>query len=306
MQPTFLCCIDTRRLEQMNNLINFFIKNGSWFIFAFYVIMSLALLFRSNPFQQSVYLTSANGTVATISKSVNGASNYFHLKEINEDLHHQNAAQKAEILALKEQLNNLELQYGVKPGSEVSGNGNYSFISAHVISNSVVNPSNYITIDRGSADGIEPYMGVMDMNGVVGIVDAVNTHSARIMSMLHPDTKITCELKGNGNFGLLVWDGKTTDHAILKDLPKVDDYHVGDTVVTSSSSLSFPQGFMVGVVESVSPTTKEDNFMTLIVKLSCKITKLSNVHIIKNNMKEELKQLESEDATSLKEEGGMK
>ena len=306
MQPTFLCCIDTRRLEQMNNLINFFIKNSSWFIFAFYVIMSLALLFRSNPFQQSVYLTSANGTVATISKSVNGASNYFHLKEINEDLHHQNAAQKAEILALKEQLNNLELQYGVKPGSEVSGNGNYSFISAHVISNSVVNPSNYITIDRGSADGIEPYMGVMDMNGVVGIVDAVNTHSARIMSMLHPDTKITCELKGNGNFGLLVWDGKTTDHAILKDLPKVDDYHVGDTVVTSSSSLSFPQGFMVGVVESVSPTTKEDNFMTLIVKLSCKITKLSNVHIIKNNMKEELKQLESEDATSLKEEGGMK
>ena len=290
----------------MNNLINFFIKNSSWFIFAFYVIMSLALLFRSNPFQQSVYLTSANGTVATIFKSVNGASNYFHLKEINEDLHHQNAVQKAEILALREQLNNLELQYGVKPGSEVSGNGNYSFISAHVISNSVVNPSNYITIDRGSADGIEPYMGVMDMNGVVGIVDAVNTHSARIMSMLHPDTKITCELKGNGNFGLLVWDGKTTDHAILKDLPKVDDYHVGDTVVTSSSSLSFPQGFMVGVVESVSPTTKEDNFMTLIVKLSCKITKLSNVHIIKNNMKEELKQLESEDATSLKEEGGMK
>ena len=266
----------------------------------------IGLLFQSNPFQQSVYLTSANGTVATISKGINGASNYFHLKEINEDLNLQNAAQKQEILALKEQLTKLELQYGEKPGSEVSGKGNYSFISAHVISNSVVNPSNYITIDKGSADGIEPYMGVMDMNGVVGIVDAVNTHSARIMSMLHPDTKITCTLKGNGNFGLLVWDGKTTDHAILKDLPKVDEYHVGDTVVTSSSSLSFPEGFMVGVVERISPTTKDDSFMTLIVKLSCKITKLSNVHVIKNNMKEELKQLESEDATTLKEEGGMK
>lgn len=290
----------------MNNLINFFIKNSSWFIFVFYVILSLGLLFQSNPFQQSVYLTSANGTVATISKGVNGASNYFNLKEINEDLHLQNAAQKQEILRLKEQLNSLELEYGAKPDANVSGSGNYTFISAHVISNSVVNPSNYITIDKGSAEGIEPYMGVMDMNGVVGIVDAVNTHSARIMSMLHPDTKITCELKGNGNFGLLVWDEKTTDHAILKDLPKVDDYHVGDTVVTSSSSLSFPQGFMVGVVESISPTTKEDNFMTLIVKLSCKITKLSNVHVIKNNMKEELKQLDSEDATSLKEEGGMK
>ncbi|MBR5030328.1 MAG: rod shape-determining protein MreC [Muribaculaceae bacterium] len=290
----------------MNNLINFFIKNSSWFFFAFYVILSLILLFRSNPFQQSVYLTSANGTVATISKTVNSTSDYFHLKEINEDLHLRNAEQKEEILRLQKQLNDLELKYGEKPGEAVSGNGDYSFISAHVISNSVANPSNYITIDRGSADGIEPYMGVMDMNGVVGIVDAVNTHSARIMSMLHPDTKITCELKGNGNFGLLVWDGKTTDHAILKDLPKVDEYHVGDTVVTSSSSLSFPPGFMVGVVERISPTTKSDNFMTLIVKLSCRITHLSNVHVIKNNMKEELKQLESTDATSLKEEGGFK
>lgn len=290
----------------MNNLLNFFIKNSSWFIFAFYVILSLALLFRYNPFQQSVYLTSANGTVATISKGVNGASDYFHLKEINEDLHLQNAAQKQEILALKSQLNELELKYGAKPGASVSGNGDYTFISAHVISNSVANPSNYITIDRGSADGIEPYMGVMDMNGVVGIVDAVNTHSSRIMSILHPDTKITCELKGNGNFGLLVWDGKSTDHAILKDLPKVEGYHVGDTVVTSSSSLSFPQGFMVGVVERISPTMKDDSFMTLIVKLSCKITHLSNVHIIKNNRQDELKQLDSADATTLKEEGGMK
>lgn len=144
------------------------------------------------------------------------------------------------------------------------------------------------------------------MNGVVGIVDAVNTHSARVMSMLHPDTKITCEIKGNGNFGLLVWDGKSTDHAILKDLPKVDNYSIGDTVVTSSSSLSFPQGFMVGVVERVSPTTKSDNFMTLIVKLSCHITRLSNVHVIKNNRKDELKQLESDDATTIKEEGGFK
>lgn len=290
----------------MNNLLNFFIKNSSWFFFAFYVILSLVLLFRSNPFQQSVYLTSANSTVATISKAVNGASDYFHLKEINEDLHMRNAEQKEEILALQKQLTEMELKYGEKPGKAVSGNGDYTFISAHVISNSVANPSNYITIDRGSADGIEPYMGVMDMNGVVGIVDAVNTHSARVMSMLHPDTKITCEIKGNGNFGLLVWDGKSTDHAILKDLPKVDNYSIGDTVVTSSSSLSFPQGFMVGVVERVSPTTKSDNFMTLIVKLSCHITRLSNVHVIKNNRKDELKQLESDDATTIKEEGGFK
>ena len=81
----------------MNNLINFFIRNSSWFIFAFYVILSLVLLFGSNPYQQSVYLTSANGTVSTISKGVNSASNYFNLKEINEDLHLQNASQNVDL-----------------------------------------------------------------------------------------------------------------------------------------------------------------------------------------------------------------
>ena len=288
----------------MNNLLNFFAKHSAWLVFTLYAVLSCVLLFRNNPYQQSVYLTSANSATSAVYGVLYTVSSYFHLKDINEELMKHNGELEMAVIALKEQLGAIALQ---TPDSTLDPSlSRFHFVQAHVISNSVVKPSNYITIDRGSADGIEPYMGVMDMNGVVGIVDAVNTHSARIMSMLHPDTKITCELKGNGNFGLLVWDGKTTDHAILKDLPKVDDYHVGDTVVTSSSSLSFPQGFMVGVVESVSPTTKEDNFMTLIVKLSCKITKLSNVHIIKNNMKEELKQLESEDATSLKEEGGMK
>ena len=58
------------------------------------------------------------------------------------------------------------------------------------------------------------------------------------------------------------------------------------------------------MVERVSPTVKSDNFMTLIIKLSCKITHLSNVHVIKNNMRDELKQLESTDDDEKK--GGAK
>ena len=88
----------------MDILLKFIIRNSAWFFFAFYVVVSLVLLFSNNPFQQSVYLTSANGTVATISKVVNGTSDYFHLKDINEDLHLRNADQKARILQLEKQL----------------------------------------------------------------------------------------------------------------------------------------------------------------------------------------------------------
>ena len=50
----------------MNNLLNFFVKHSSWFVFIIYVIASCVLLFRDNPYQQSVYLTSANALSATV------------------------------------------------------------------------------------------------------------------------------------------------------------------------------------------------------------------------------------------------
>ena len=45
----------------MKNLLDFFVKHSSWLVFTVYVVMSCVLLFRDNPYQQSVYLTSANG-----------------------------------------------------------------------------------------------------------------------------------------------------------------------------------------------------------------------------------------------------
>ena len=75
----------------MNNLLNFFIKHSAWFIFAIYVILSLVLLFKDNPFQQSVYLTSANRVSAAVYKAFNGVTSYFHLRDINESLQERNA-----------------------------------------------------------------------------------------------------------------------------------------------------------------------------------------------------------------------
>ena len=46
----------------------------------------------------------------------------------------------------------------------------YRIFKANVIKNSLNKADNYITLDRGSSDGIRPEMGVVDANGVVGIV----------------------------------------------------------------------------------------------------------------------------------------
>ena len=49
-------------------------------------------------------------------------------------------------------------------------------INARVISNSIDKLDNFITLDKGAADGVRPDMGVVCGTGVVGIVYLVSQH----------------------------------------------------------------------------------------------------------------------------------
>ena len=269
----------------MNNLLNFFVKHCAWFIFAIYVILSLVLLFKDNPFQQSVYLTSANRVSAAVYKAFNGVTSYFHLRGINESLQQRNAALEMELIELREQMNDLAL---LSPDSlHQSSLRQYNFVMAHVISNSIAQPNNYITIDRGHIDGISPEMGVIDQNGVVGIVNVVGPHAARIISLLNPHLRLSCKLKSNGFYGSLVWDGKSPQYAVLEELPKHVTFHKGDTVVTSGYSAVFPEGIIVGTVTGLA-RDMSDSFVSLRVKLTTNFSQLSNVRVITNSMKEQI------------------
>ena len=269
----------------MNNLLNFFVKHSAWFIFAVYVILSLVLLFKDNPFQQSVYLTSANRVSAAVYKAFNGVTSYFHLRGINESLQQRNAALEMELIELREQMNDLAL---LSPDSlHQSSLRQYNFVMAHVISNSIAQPNNYITIDRGHIDGISPEMGVIDQNGVVGIVNVVGPHAARIISLLNPHLRLSCKLKSNGFYGSLVWDGKSPQYAVLEELPKHVTFHKGDTVVTSGYSAVFPEGIIVGTVTGLA-RDMSDSFVSLRVKLTTNFSQLSNVRVITNSMKEQI------------------
>ena len=269
----------------MNNLLNFFIKHCAWFIFAVYVILSLVLLFKDNPFQQSVYLTSANRVSAAVYKAFNGVTSYFHLRDINESLQQRNAALEMELIELREQMNDLAL---LSPDSlRQSSLHQYNFVMAHVISNSIAQPNNYITINRGYLDGVSPEMGVIDQNGVVGIVNVVGPHAARVISLLNPHLRLSCKLKSSGFYGSLVWDGKSPQYAVLEELPKHITFHKGDTIVTSGYSAVFPEGIIVGTVTGLA-RDMSDSFVSLRVKLTTNFSQLSNVRVITNSMKEQI------------------
>ena len=270
----------------MNNLLNFFVKHSAWFIFAVYVILSLVLLFKDNPYQQSVYLTSANSVSAMVYKAFNGVTSYFHLRDINESLQERNAMLEMELIELRNQMSELEL---LSPDSlHQPALSQYTFVMAQAISNSIAQPNNYITINRGYMDGIQPEMGVIDQNGVVGIVNVVGPHAARVISLLNPHIRLSCKLRSSNFYGSLVWDGKSPQYAMLEELPKHVKYHPGDTIVTSGYSAVFPPGIIVGTIQGPAHGSASDSFVSLRIKLTTNFSQLSNVRVITNSMKEQI------------------
>ena len=74
-------------------------------------------------------------------------------------------------------------------------------------------------------------------------------------------------------------------------------FHVGDTIVTSGFSTTFPEGIPVGTVLS-RVKTSDDNFFTLKIKLASDFPQLGIVRVIKDNFKTELDSLQNFDAVN--------
>lgn len=274
----------------MNELLAFIVRNSKWFVFVLLATASYVLLFRGDPYRQHIFTTSAGAMASGVYKGANELTSYFNLHEINEDLNRRNAELQAELSAARERLQLLDEAAFTDTLVADSGLRPFEFVVAHVINNSISRPFNYITVNKGSRDGIRPELGVIDRNGVVGIVSNVGPGSSRVISLLNPHFRLSCKLKSTDYFGSLVWDGLAPDEALLEELPRHTNFAPGDTVVTSGYSAVFPAGLPVGVVME-NESDRNQNFFTLRVRLLADFTTLGNVQVVINNRAEELRAL---------------
>lgn len=282
----------------MRNLINFLIKYGTWFLFAFYVLLACMLLVSNNSYHQSVYLTSANSVSSAVNSTSSQVTGYFHLKGINESLQASNARLENEVLNLRHQLSEYQtlLSDSVRPSFIAD---RFGYIPATVINNSVRHPRNYFTINRGGVDGVRTGMGVVDQNGVVGIVNVTGDHTARVISLLNQTQHFSVKLKDTNFIGSLAWRGDDPMIAYMEQVPRHAKYHAGDTVVTSGYSTVFPEGIPVGrVLNRV--RSRDDNFFILKIGLNSDFRALSTVRVIKDEYKMELDSLQNFDVLSEK------
>lgn len=277
----------------MRNLIAFIIKNSSWFLLILLEIVCFYLIFQYNSYQKSIFFNSSNEVSGRIYAISGNLISYFGLRETNQDLLEKNAYLQNRIFALENYVHSvstdsLKTEAILKDSLELDS---YNFLIARVIGNSVSQIQNYIRINKGSNSGVKQDMGVISQQGIVGIVVATTPNFSLIQPIINPKTILNCKIKGSNAPGSLVWDSQDYRYADLKDFPKHEKFHEGDTIITSGNSQIFPEGIMVGIVEGFDKQ-KDDNLLILKVRLSTDFATLKDVLIIENKSGSEYIELE--------------
>ena len=279
----------------MNNIFLFLYKHLHWIVFIVLEIICFVLLFSYNSLQGSVYLSTANEVTARLLNDKAKVTTYFGLAEKNQALAEQNARLQQRIVELEM----LYAQHRLDSLAEVEAiqrvqRAGYRISPAQVIDKSINKMDNYLTLDRGTNDGVEPEMGVMGIDGVVGIVYKCTEHYSLVMPLLNSDSYTSCKVLGSKDIGILQWHGADPRYATLHDLPRYSNVALGDTIVTSGNSSFFPEGVMVGIVEEAIPSS-DGLYMTLKVRLCTSFAQLEHVFVISKMDAEELTALQEQD-----------
>ena len=277
----------------MRNLLNYILRNSAWFLAILLIIFSLYLVFTHNSYQRSVYLTSANKISGNIYTLSNNVTSFFNLKSSNKILLEKNAQLERTVQLLKKEIVALA---GDTSAIEAFTNDSiqatqFEFIPADVVNSSISKFNNYITIDKGSQDGINPDMGVISANGVVGVVQNVSKHFSVIIPVINPKFRLAAKLKNSDNFGSIAWDGRNAEEAQLREMPKHELFAVGDTVVTGFSQI-FPEGIVIGYTKEMG-ISPDDNFNTFNIDLSTNFHTLQHVLVINDKYYRERISLET-------------
>lgn len=275
----------------MRNLLNFLFNYGYWILFLLLEIISFMLLFRFNSYQGSVGFTSANRVAGHIYTASANVSSFFKLHTINSQLTQRNIELQAENKALRETLQALMPDSTLDALSHSLDKQGYTAYPCQVINNSLNQPDNYITLNKGAADGVKPEMGVVDGNGIIGIVYLTSEHYSLAISLLNSKSSISCKFKQNDYFGYLKWKGRDSQFAYLEDLPRHALFQKGDTIVTSGHSAVFPKDLMVGTVDSISDSRDGLSYL-LRIRLSTDFANLNDAMIISNKHQKEQHTLE--------------
>ena len=260
----------------MQNLFKILLRYSNFLVFIALEVAAFLLISMNNAYPRSSLLSTANEFIAWQHAQISEITGYFSLRSQNEQLAAENAALLNQIYSMD------------------SARNEVVFLCNHakVVQMTTDRLHNYLTINRGSKDGLQRGQGIINEEGVVGIVKTVGRNYSVAIPLISTYTNLSCRFAKNDYICALKWDGKDNRFAQLTEVSAHMVVNPGDTVITSGLTPVFPEGIPVGIVES--STLKEgDSYHTIRVRLSTNFKRLKYVKIVQNPHQTELEDLEN-------------
>lgn len=186
---------------------------------------------------------------------------------------------KTENIELRSQLESMKEELDI----DYTING-YEFLNATVISRNISYWYNIITIDKGSYNGVEVDMVVVNSSGLIGKVISTTTFTSDVKLLTTSDTnnKISVAISSGNNklYGLIKDYNYNTKYLEIEGISNTEKVSVGDYVYTSGLGGVFPSGILIGTVEEI--TTDEYDLAKIInVKLAADFDSVNYVAVLK-------------------------
>ena len=267
----------------MKNIIGFIRQNFTFFTFLILQIVSLVMLSSFSKSHQTFLGGWTNQMIGEINTRYNNWSYFFRLKETNAKLVLEN-------IELRNQLKQNFVPYDTSKKlatiilrkDSLEKVRKFFYLPAKVVGNTFTLQKNYITIERGSLQGVKKDMAAISPDGsIVGILVEVGENYSKIMSLLHRNSKVSAMLKRDKVAGTVEWDGSDPEILTLKNISKSAAPKLGDTIYTSPYSASFPPQLMVGRVTQII-ADPASNFLTLNLKSSTNFYNLEYIYLVEN------------------------
>lgn len=216
---------------------------------------------------------------------IDKVSEYSELKDVREEndvletsidrvtsIESENIELRRQLEKLKEEL---DIDYSLT---------DYEYLNATVISRNVGYWYNTITIDKGTYNGVDKDMVVINGKGLIGKVIRTTTFTSDVRLITTSDTnnKISVMIS-NGDYNLygLINSYDYGDNLLeIEGISNTRDVSIGDYVYTSGLGGVFPSGILIGQVTEIT-TDSYDLAKIIRVTPSVEFTDINYVSILK-------------------------
>ncbi|MBK9337600.1 MAG: rod shape-determining protein MreC [Lewinellaceae bacterium] len=279
----------------MHSILQLFIRHGGLLTLVVVEVFCFYLISTYNDAQGEISATTWMQYSGTVLGWKTDLYDYVGLKDENTRLRIENARLQSQLANSRmievPTLDTVRRQVRADTLERKIIRPEYVLISGRVVGNTISGRNNWMIINRGKRDGVQPNTGVITRSGVAGVVRYVSDNFAIAMSVLHPQTKISAAVKGYEYFGSLVWDGDDPQYLTLTDIP----YHLPvkprDTIQISNYSLLFPEGHTVGLVDTAY-RVQGSSFLYIRVKPTQTPASVNDVYVVTNRYAPELNDLQ--------------